>query len=352
MSGTTPSPALRAWLRARIAERSVAAASGDWTRDVEREHQLLLIDGDEVELLFLGLDGAVYAVDRDSLMHRPEPVRDPAAVRAVLARAAAHHPALRELTVLPGLTSPDGSLLVHTQADSRLSGYSYEEVTRLVVTNTLTGATVLDIHLPDPGLQPARFVGPWRVLLAADDGTRVERDLPAPAAAAAVVAPAPEVLHFDDATGRGGLVGMVFFGVAAAIAAAGSVAGYLSDDPSWPLMVAFPVAFALAAVFARTYTAHQELDRGNGEVREVRQWLLHRRDRKWPLAAFGSVQHWRGSNRGAPLYYLTLEGSQRCLLLPRARDPRGLLAEGKRIAQALGLPFRPEPVADRGKPPR
>ena len=358
MSGKAPSPALRAWLQARIAERIAAAAPGDWTRDVERDHRVLLIDGNEVELWFLGLDGAVFAVDRDSLMHRPEPVRDPAAVRAVLLRAAAQQPQLAELTVLPGLLSPDGRLRVRTHGDSRLSGYSYEEVTRLVVIDTATGATVLDMHLSDPGLQPVRFVGPRRVLLVADDGTKVERDLPgaevAPVAAVAAVAaaPSPEVLHFDYATGRAGVVGMVAFGFAAAIAAVGTVALFSANDGGGALLLAFTVAFTLAAIFARTYTAHQELDRGNGEVRELRRWLLHVRHRRWPLTAFDRVQHWRGLNRGAPLFYLALEGSQRCLLLPRNRDPRALLAEGERIAQALGLPFRPEPIPDQGKPPR
>jgi hypothetical protein len=117
-------------------------------------------------------------------------------------------------------------------------------------------------------------------------------------------------------------------------------------------MAVFVVGFAGIAIFARTYTAHQELDPGRGEVRELRRWALRRRHRTWPIAAFDRVQHWRGLNRGAALFYLTLEGTQRCLLLPRSRDARGLLTDGERIANALGLPFRSEPILDRLNPPR
>ncbi|MEN9579994.1 MAG: hypothetical protein RJA70_3003 [Pseudomonadota bacterium] len=373
------SPALRAWVQARISERVAVAAAGDWAREVEREHELLLIDGNETELWFLGLDGTLYSVDRDSVAHRPEAVRDPETVRAVLRRAASHQPELAlfsdAASTEPSLLSPDGKLLVQTFPDSRLSGYSYEEVTRLVVTDTATRATLVDMHLRAPGLRPLRFVSPLRVLLTDDEGTEVERELPAPAvqreatleATRALSAPAvqrelpapeeakvaPRVERLDYVTGRAGVVGMVSFGFASALAAMGTVGAFISGDSFGFVGTLFTLGFAALAVTARTYEAHQEFDTSAGEVREVRRSALHYRQRRWPLTSFDRVQHWRGTNRGAPVYYLTLEGRERCLLLPVDRDLRVLLPIGERLALALGLKWLPEPIPDLKKgPPR
>jgi hypothetical protein len=52
------------------------------------------------------------------------------------------------------------------------------------------------------------------------------------------------------------------------------------------------------------------------------------------------------------MFYLTLEGRDRCLLLPTNRDPQALLSGGERIAGALGLAWQPEPIPDRLRPPR
>lgn len=94
-----PSPALRAWLREAIAARvgAGAGASGDWPREVMREHEVLLVDGDNATLWFLGLDGALYSVDTDRVAHQLELETDPSVRRAVLGRAASRLPLLAEL---------------------------------------------------------------------------------------------------------------------------------------------------------------------------------------------------------------------------------------------------------------
>ncbi|MBL8753125.1 MAG: hypothetical protein JNK15_07470 [Planctomycetes bacterium] len=347
---------MKAWLRARIAEQTGLGAAADWSRDVMREHQVLLVDGNAAFLWFLGLDGSLWSVDSDSVAHRLEPERDAAVVREVLVRAAQAQPELAELLeppVVGELTSPDGRLCVRTAADSRIAGYDHEDVTRLIVTEVATGAVLVDMHLRTPGLQPVQFVAPRRLLLANADGERCERDLPDPEHASDPAPPAArEPIRFDYTTGRAGVVGMVSLGFAGALAATCAVGSAVSGVGSAPLLLAFAVAFSAGAVVAKTYSAQQVVDFAAGELRELRRSALHHKPRTWPLAAFDRVQHWRGLNRGAPTFYLTLEGRDRCLLLPASRDPRAMLPIGERLAGALGVAWNAEPIPDRLQPPR
>ena len=91
-----PSAELQAWIRREIDAQPPDGSLGNWPRQIMNEHDVLLIDGNDVVLWFIGLDGTLYSLDTDRIARKLEPESDPEIVRDVIARAAERFPELVE----------------------------------------------------------------------------------------------------------------------------------------------------------------------------------------------------------------------------------------------------------------
>ena len=80
-----------------IAEYPSQSGLGNWPRELARERQMLLLDGNQAYLWYLDLKGQVWVVDSDRFGHPLELESDPQAARAALQAASQEHPELREL---------------------------------------------------------------------------------------------------------------------------------------------------------------------------------------------------------------------------------------------------------------
>lgn len=240
--------------------------------------------------------------------------------------------------------SPDGRWRARVRADTRPVGYDSEPVTALSIVDIGSGETVVDRLLRQPDLLLVRFLAPRRLLLVTVAGDLYyEKDFDAgkerrfgdPREAADSYQP----VTFDYETGRAGIVGLVMFGLAGAIALAGAVALLLEGNDTGVLGGVLGICFVVLAITARTYRAQQVVDPIRREVRDATRSALHARTATYSLDDFDRVQLCRGTNRGAPLFYLSLEGRQRLILLPRGRSPAPLVPIGERTARQLGLAF-------------
>ena len=92
-----PSARLQAWIRQAIDAQPDDTSAGNWPRAIMKQHDVLLVHGDNVVLWFLGTDGALYSLDTDRIARQLEKESDPAVVRDVLETAARTFPELAEL---------------------------------------------------------------------------------------------------------------------------------------------------------------------------------------------------------------------------------------------------------------
>lgn len=92
-----PSARLQAWIRQTIDAQPDDGSAGNWPRQVMKQHDVLLVHGDNLVLWFLGIDGVLYSLDTDTVARRLEKESDPNVVHRVLAIAARNFPELTEL---------------------------------------------------------------------------------------------------------------------------------------------------------------------------------------------------------------------------------------------------------------
>lgn len=94
-----PSEQLKAWIRQQLQDQRAAVDDhpGNWPRRFAVEKDVLLIDGDNVTLWFLSVDGCVYSIDLDRYGHPLELLSEERFIGEVLHKASTNFSELREL---------------------------------------------------------------------------------------------------------------------------------------------------------------------------------------------------------------------------------------------------------------